>query len=61
MRVVMHLGGASNVIDKFPFASDFSGTATDVGDLTTGRYYGRWSTILIIIYTTTIPISFNKT
>ena len=33
-------GGPSNVIDKFPFASDFSGTATDVGDLTTGRYYG---------------------
>ena len=32
--------GPSNVIDKFPFASDFSGTATDVGDLTTGRYYG---------------------
>ena len=26
--------GPSNVIDKFPFASDFSGTATDVGDLT---------------------------
>jgi hypothetical protein len=33
-------GGPSNVIDKFPFASDFSGTATDVGDLTSGRYYG---------------------
>ena len=32
--------GPSNVIDKFPFASDFSGTATDVGDLTSGKYYG---------------------
>ena len=28
-------GGYSNVIDKFPFASD--GNATDVGDLTLGR------------------------
>ena len=32
--------GPSNVIDKFPFASDFSGTATDVGDLTWSRYQG---------------------
>jgi hypothetical protein len=30
----------SNVIDKFPFASDFSGTATDVGNLTWRRYQG---------------------
>jgi hypothetical protein len=29
---------SSNVIEKFPFASDFNGTATDVGDLTEGRY-----------------------
>ena len=29
-----------NVIDKFPFAADFTGTATDVGDLTQGRYQG---------------------
>ncbi len=29
---------ASNVIDKFPFAADFTGTATDVGDLIVGRY-----------------------
>ena len=28
--------GPTNVIDKFPFASD--GNATDVGDLTVGRY-----------------------
>jgi len=26
-----------NIIEKFPFASDFSGTATDVGDLTGAR------------------------
>ena len=31
--------GQTSHIDKFPFASDFSGTATDVGDLVTGRYW----------------------
>jgi hypothetical protein len=30
--------GQYDVIDRFAFASDFSGTATDVGDLTQGRY-----------------------
>jgi hypothetical protein len=30
----------SNVIQKFPFASDWSGTSTDVGDLTVARWYG---------------------
>jgi len=29
--------GTYDIIDKFPFAADFTGTATDVGDLTVNR------------------------
>ena len=36
MVILLAAPPASNVIDKFPFASD--GDATDVGDLTLARY-----------------------
>jgi hypothetical protein len=52
------MGGANNIIDKFPFASD--GDATDVGDLTAGTYLPAGQSSETHGYATESALSINK-